>query len=801
MSDAVSKTTTEPDIVIDIRGDVSGMVAAGENIYQHQTNVSDGGLAYVLEEGVVPFRKAKRPIRLLSRADPPLLDREDETAEALGAVRPGGTIQVTGGPGSGKSLFLTHLAYGEMPVTLEDGVVHLRARGQPLYDLSFRLFYAFHDSLLPTAYVPPPPQIRREMAGITATILIDDVDDLGTDIDGLLDMAIDSGFVLSSRTEVVDGSAEVALGGLPTPEAVDLFARTYRGSLRDRPGVAELCAVLDGHPQCVVFAARLVDAEGLDPAALASELSGPDPCHQVAKRLLAALPESEARVAAFLAALEGAPVPVEQATAATAVSRTAEVLRELAGAGIAPSNSPRYAFNPMLQDAAEELWDLDELRVTAVDQLTGWLGQRSPEDPSVIETAPMVLHLMDWAAGTGRHHETVALGEGIDGALALSGHWGSWERVHEIVLGSASDAGDAAAQGWALHQMGTKALCWGERSVAESLLGEALGIRVQVGVQSAIDTTQHNLDVLHPPPAGVAGEGDTPPGGGGGGIAAIAKGLGIVLVAGAVAVAGWLLFGPGADGDGGTTFSTSDGGVTEPASDGGVTEPASDGGVTEPASDGGLTGILGSDPPQIEFPGVIEGSAERRDIVVRNFGDQSLQIEDPLIVEGDEFQVIGENCAGVELGEGEACFVSVLFQAPERGTYEGALVIFNTGDPASLEIPLFGQSLAPGGLVPDPFAIEFGTIDTNETGLRTVVLHNPGDLPVTFEAGFDIGAPFGVAETTCPLELEGHADCLIDVEFDPTQTRDYADVLVVSHSGDGSPLLIDLSGSGVRIIN
>ncbi|MCH8900320.1 MAG: hypothetical protein IH942_07505, partial [Acidobacteria bacterium] len=182
MSDAVSKTTTEPDIVIDIRGDVSGMVAAGENIYQHQTNVSDGGLAYVLEEGVVPFRKAKRPIRLLSRADPPLLDREDETAEALGAVRPGGTIQVTGGPGSGKSLFLTHLAYGEMPVTLEDGVVHLRARGQPLYDLSFRLFYAFHDSLLPTAYVPPPPQIRREMAGITATILIDDVDDLGTDI-------------------------------------------------------------------------------------------------------------------------------------------------------------------------------------------------------------------------------------------------------------------------------------------------------------------------------------------------------------------------------------------------------------------------------------------------------------------------------------------------------------------------------------------------------------------------------------------------------------------------------------------
>ncbi len=783
MSDAVHKTTAETDIVIDIRGDVSGMVAAGENIYQHQTNVSDGGLAYVLEEGVVPFRKAKRPVRLLSRADPPLLDREEETAEALGAVRPGGTVQVTGGPGSGKSLFLTHLAYGEMPATLVDGVVHLRARGQPLYDLSFRLFYAFHDSLLPTAYVPPPPQIRREMAGTTAAIVIDDVDDLGTDVDGLLDMAIDSAFVLSSQTEVVDGSAKVALGGLPTPEAVDLFARTHRGPLPDGPGVAELCAVLDGHPQCVVFAARLVDAERVDPAALAAELSESDPCHQVAKRLLAALPESEARVAAFLAALEGEPVPIAQATAATQVSDTGEILRELAGAGIAPSNSPRYAFNPLLQNAAEELWDLDELRVTAVNQLTGWLGQRSPEDPIVVETAPMVLHLMDWAAGTGRHDETVALGEGIDGALALSGHWGSWERVHKIVLRSASDAGDAAARGWALHQMGTKALCWGERSAAESLLSEALGIRVQVGVQSAIDTTQHNLDVLHPPPGGVPGEGDTPPGGGGGGIAAIAKGLGIVLVAGAVAVGGWLLFGPGADEDGDTTPVTSDGGFTE---------------IT---SDGGFAGILVPDPPEIEFPGVIEGSAEGRDIVVSNFGDQSLQIEN-MIVEGDAFGIIGGDCgAGVDLGEGEACFVSVVFQAPERGTYEGALVIFNTGDPAFLEIPLFGQSFAIGRLEADPFVIEFGEIEADTTVSQIVQLRNPGDLPVTFEEfRLEDGTTFAVGGTTCPLELGGHADCSIEVLFNPTQQDQYADRLVVFYSGDGSPLLVDIVGSAfVRI--
>ena len=523
MTDAVQKTTADPDLVIDIRGDQTGQIAVGDHIYQYQTIVSDGGTVYVLPDDVVPFTKIKPPVRLLSQADPPLLDRDEETAAALGAVRPRGTVQVTGGPGSGKSLFLTHLAH-EMTKTLEDGVVHLKARGKPFGDLGKELFYAFHTSPLPTPYIPPPTLIREELTGITAAILIDDADALGIDnIGGLLDMAIDSAFVLSSRTEVVDVGADVILGGLRTARAVDVFARMHRGPVPDGPGVAELCDVLDGHPQCVVFAAKLVNAEGVHPAELAAQLSGPDPCHEVAKRLLAALPEQEARVAAFIAALDGAPVPIPQATAATQGARTGEVVRDLADAGIARSNSP-HAFNPLLQDAAEELWDLDELRIAAVEQLTGWLGRRDPDDPRVVETAPMVLQLMDWAAGTGRHDETVALGEGIDGALALSGHWGSWERMHKIVLGSALDAGDAAAQGWALHQMGTKALCWGERSAAESLLGEALEIREMVGVQSAIDTTQHNLDILIPPGGG-SGEDETPPDGGGGLIAAVANSL------------------------------------------------------------------------------------------------------------------------------------------------------------------------------------------------------------------------------------------------------------------------------------
>ena len=60
-----------------------------------QTNVSDGAVAILLAEGTVPFTKVPRPGRLRPWADHPLLGREEEMADALGAVR--GVVQSSRG--------------------------------------------------------------------------------------------------------------------------------------------------------------------------------------------------------------------------------------------------------------------------------------------------------------------------------------------------------------------------------------------------------------------------------------------------------------------------------------------------------------------------------------------------------------------------------------------------------------------------------------------------------------------------------------------------------------------------------
>ena len=152
--------------------------------------------------------------------------------------------------------------------------------------------------------------------------------------------------------------------------------------------------------------------------------------------------------------------------------------------------------------------------------------------------------------------------------------------------------------------------------------------------------------------------------------------------------------------------------------------------------------------------------------------------------------------------------MSVAFQPPEAGTtYEGALVIFNTGDPAVLRIPLFGESRATGRLESDPSAIEFQEVNTVATVLQTVELRNPGDLPVTLERfRLENGTTFALVGGSCSSELEGHTACSIEVQFDPSQPDEFADRsdpsktkfadrLLVFHSGDGSPLAIDISGS------
>jgi len=80
--------------------------------------------------------------------------------------------------------------------------------------------------------------------------------------------------------------------------------------------------------------------------------------------------------------------------------------------------------------------------------------------------------------------------------MARGSRWGSWEEVLREALNAARRSGDASAEAWALHQLGTRAMLRDDLATARPILHEALAKREAIGEADAALVTRHNLDLL-----------------------------------------------------------------------------------------------------------------------------------------------------------------------------------------------------------------------------------------------------------------------------------------------------------------
>jgi hypothetical protein len=82
----------------------------------------------------------------------------------------------------------------------------------------------------------------------------------------------------------------------------------------------------------------------------------------------------------------------------------------------------------------------------------------------------------------------------LNGLLVLALRWYDLVRSLCSLLRSAEAAGDAAAQAWAHHELGSLHLCAGDAANAEAHLDAALRIEEQLGDLAGRCATRHNLD-------------------------------------------------------------------------------------------------------------------------------------------------------------------------------------------------------------------------------------------------------------------------------------------------------------------
>lgn len=467
---------------------VHGLVQGDHNTVTLVFNSPNGASADPAPAGAAtsPVRLPP-PVRLLPPAFAGLVDREEEMKASLGALAASVPVEVVGAGGTGKTALLRSLSRHPALPALPDGTVFLEHRGEAVDDFLQGLFECFYDA--PGILKVSRIRLRQHLAAVQAVLLLDDLDVSHDDLETIRN-ATSGCLVVTASHELVGGEGRmVAVRGLATDHALDLFGRRLARTLTDAETSATraLCDAFEGNPSAIVRAAALVSTTGLAIADLVTQLA-PErrPAKAVTRTLVASLEPAARRVLGNVANLDGTTVPASVAPDVTGEAGAAEILSSLATMGLVSAHSPRYSAPADVADAVAETAGVGP------DRLVDWATSGSHP----VEHRDLVLAALDRAERLGRWDDAIRLARAVGPAVAASGRWSAWEHVLRTALGAARAGGDRSAEGWALHELGTLSLASERYGEAGDHLRRALGTREAIGEEEGAALTRHNLATL-----------------------------------------------------------------------------------------------------------------------------------------------------------------------------------------------------------------------------------------------------------------------------------------------------------------
>ncbi len=522
---ALVPTPPAATVTADLSGTVQdSMVAVGNG----NTQISTGGGDCIINQSAHRPPQARETICVLPRTQGDLFGRDSEILLARDTIAGREPVQFHGRRGAGKTALLRHVAHASSSACPE-GVVYFRASGTTLDDLLQALFDFLFESEIPTKRTPG--QLACDLAGWEVLFVLDDVGLDEDDLETLLDTVPMSAFVLSSPDRTLWSAGEGAeLRGLPQDAALALFEARLRRPLSgpERAGFTQRWLALDGLPQQLVK-----DAERLRAATRSND---PGSLAPPAPQDLSDLTPADRDLLKLTAALDGVPLGNAHLAELSGQPDAAARLARLEDRGLTQSHSPRYsatAPSSSLLGESEAVLVRHNLLAYFSDRAErGAVDPKRPRD----DLDPIVA-LLRWGQTAAPHADVLRLARASDTIAARAGMWDAWRTILEIGLGSARAIGDRAGEAWALHQLGTRALCLEEGFAARGLLRDALSLRERLGDRLGAANTRHNMRFLPGGPGAPDGSNDLSPfgsgpaGGGGGGAAGWTGGLGGSLLA------------------------------------------------------------------------------------------------------------------------------------------------------------------------------------------------------------------------------------------------------------------------------
>ncbi len=448
------------------------------------------------------------PIFLLPRAVPNLIGRKQEIKTALEVLTSSQPVEFYGIAGIGKSVLLRYLAHDPaIANTFADGIVHEHlAYYQSTSDLLQTLFEAFYECRTP--FKATNIQIRHALKGKKALIILDIAEITPKDLESIVDHLPDCSFLIGSPERYLWGEGgSTALRGLLLNEAIALVAQALGRELSadEKADAEKLCTSLEGHPLHILQAVALAQSEKHSLAAIAKQAKIGTVKIDWVKQAIASLSRPERWIFSLLAAL-GANVTI----GAEAIAKIADLpdatapLATLLRRNLVEGHGDRFQMASSLAKDVQQHLDITIWMEKATQFFTSWTQQQQnlPDLPNLIlQESDAIMRSLEWLAETGQGLKVVELGRTIEGALALKGQWGRWDQVLQWMLEAAKASEDQVIAAFALHQMGTRALCLDQLAIAQDYLTRALEIREAIGDLIGTEATKHNLNLILNPPA------------------------------------------------------------------------------------------------------------------------------------------------------------------------------------------------------------------------------------------------------------------------------------------------------------
>ena len=376
-----------------------------------------------------------------------------------------------------------------------DGIVYLSARHHAPLDLQQLLFEAFYES---DAFCKPTEaEIRRGLQDKQALILLDDAHLAQNELEEVLDIAPRAAFVVATRERRLwREMRSVALKGLPAEDAVALLERELERSLdvTERAAAATLCSAIEGNPLRILQAAAVIREQEI-PLDQSARIIAQTPV----VNLMASTDEKQRRALLALAALPGVLLQARHVCAIAEVGEIEPSLTALVRRGLVISSESRYELSEGVGDRLRRTEDLKPWTNRAITYFTAWAERHQRSQDTLRQEAEALLRVQQHAADARRPGEVLQLGRFLEESLVASARWGAWAVALERCLDAARAIGDRSAEAWALHELGSRALCLGDAGTARALLSQAVKLRESLDDAAAVAASRRNLDFVLPP--------------------------------------------------------------------------------------------------------------------------------------------------------------------------------------------------------------------------------------------------------------------------------------------------------------